>query len=357
MPASPTRHGLRLSIACLATVLATSSLQGRETVGTTHWEPRAAHQALAQVDREAAVRDLLSLTIAGSEAELFDQLETLRANRDWPAPARDAVAWSYTQALRELPSGSVSPDLLEWLKTWKPAALIPHEDHGEGWVPQFNVRAAAAGVEHDWLRQEALLEGLALVGSHPRALADAYLIETEAPVRAGYLQALDQAAPTEIAGVKVVALARLRGEPDLAPLAARAAALSRDVTAMRRIVDLGDGPAVLHMLRHAAATLGSTDRIALLRSTLLSPNREGAALAMAELYEGLAGLPAADAALLARLGDPDLGAAAALALAGSPALDTRLALEALAAGVDGPRTRRARLALDLQAEAMVGDGP
>lgn len=344
-------------LATILSLVAAMTFPSPEARSAESWDRQSALQAVARVDSSETVRQLFNLTVSGNDSELFALLERTDRRDDWPAPVRDATLFRYTLSLRQLPVDAVPPEVLTLLRAREPATLVPHEDHPQGQVPLFNVRAAAAGVMHHWTRQAAVLEGQALLRANPRSLADVFALETAAPVRSGYLQALDQATPAQRAGVRREALARLDDAPVLTPLAARAAAHANDPSAMARVLDHGEGPALQWMLQHATDALPKTGRLALMEEALLSPNREGAGLAIATLYPSLAGVQAADAALLARLGDAVLGASAALALAASPAPDTRLALDAIAAGPDRPAARRARLALALLDEANAEDLP
>ncbi len=321
------------------------------------WTRFSARLAEGRVDSSATVQTLVNRTVSGADSDVLSLLEATRQRPDWPAPARDSAVYRFTHALRELPAGAVSPTIVTYLKAYEPNTLVPHEDHPQGRVPLYNVRAAAAGLEHGWMRQEALLEGLALLKSNPRGLADAFALEGDRPLRAGYLQAVSQASPTQLQGVVAETARRLPANPDLTPLAARAAALAGDAEAIVQVLDHGAGPAVHRMLRSVADSADTPLLMALLPAGLGSANRESGALVLAELYPRLAGRPDADAVLLARLGDPDLGAGAALALARSPSLDTRLALEALAATTDRPVARRARLALDLREQLDLEAAP
>jgi len=335
----------------LATVLALVSTDSPAAAPAEPvWTREAARTVLARVDTDRVVARLVDLTVTGAETDIIELLEDTRRRNDWPAPARDAAVFAYTLELRALPPRAASRNVMAYLRAYAPGAHVAHDDHPQGTVPLFNVPAAATGVVNGWRRQEALLEGLALVKSNPRALADAFALETAAPVRAGYLQALDQATPEHATGVVREALPRLADDPGMTPLAARAATRAADLSAILVVLDYGRGPALQHMLTEAAAALDKHERTRLLSEALASPHQTAAALALASLYPGLAGTADADAALLARLGDPELGAAAALGLSRSPSLDTRLALEALAATDDRPAARRARLALDLAVE-------
>ncbi len=57
-------------------------------------------------------------------------------------------------------------------------------------VPLFNIRAAAAGVEHGWRRSESSLEAESLLAANLAALVVRYRNSSDHNVRAGYLDAL-----------------------------------------------------------------------------------------------------------------------------------------------------------------------
>lgn len=317
------------------------------------WDRASAARALAGVETDPVVHQLHQLTVTGAESPLLETLEATRLRPDWPEPARDLAILRYTRNLAALPADSVPPAVMEYLAAYPAMTQVPHEDHAQGRVPLFNVRAAAAGLQHQWLREEALLEGLALLRSNPRALSDAFAIEAAPAVHAGYLQALEQATPKQLALLSTDARARIETTPALTPLAGRAAILARDLPTLEATVLHGDGDALHRLLQEASAELPREDRLDLLEATLGSGHRDTASLAIATLYPSLAGQYAADEALLVRLGDPDLGAGVALALARSPALATRQALEALAVTTDRPASRRARLALRILEEGLL----
>ncbi len=319
----------------------------------TPWDRSSAALALEGVDIDPVVDQLHQLTVTGADTVLVESLEAVRLRPDWPEPARDLAILEYTRTLAALPADSLPPNVIAYLRAYPAMTLVPHEDHPQGQVPLFNVRAAAAGLEHLWLREEALLEGQALLRSNPRGLTDAFTIEDAPAVHAGYLQALEQATPEELKVLSADAGARLEEAPKLTPLAGRAALLVRDLPTLEATVRHGEGDAVHRLLQEAAAVLSRDERLDLFESSLGHARRDSASLAIATLYPALAGHPTADEALLARLGDPALGAGAALALAQSPSLATRQALEALAVTTDRPASRRARLALQLLDEGLL----
>jgi hypothetical protein len=330
---------------------------GTAMAAPAEWSRPEALRALASVDLDPTVARLEELTVTGDQAALLGALDGTARRADWPSPARDAALYRYAVGLGRLPADAVPSAALRWLEAYQPQALVPHEDHGGGRVPLFNVRAATAGAIHTWLRREALLEGLALVRAQPRGLVDVFALESHPAARAGYVATLGQVSPEQLRAINAAVAGRLERAPALTPLAARAAALERDPAALEHVLAHGAGPAVHWMLSDVAQGAPPDLQRDLLDAALRRARPETTALAIARLYPALAGQPAVDEALLARLGDEDLGAAAALALAGSPSPETRRALEVLAAEPGGLASRRANLALRLRPDAQDGQQP
>lgn len=318
------------------------------------WTRETAATALSQVDTSMNVQAMTALTLEGADTELLELLDATRLRDDWPAPARDAAIFAYAQGLADLPADAVPATAMRYLSSYTPLTQVPHDDHAHGVVPLLNVRAVTRGVENGWLRQEARAEAFALMRARPASLVDAWLIERHTAVRSGYLEALEQSTPTQIASVSRAASQRLADNPALTDLAGRAALLADDEAALGIVLRQGHGPALQHLMQ-AMPTVDAGRTQRLFEAALDSPNPDSAALAIALLYPALAGNHAADAALLTRLGDPTLGASAALALATSPAPDTQLALEGLATTANQSAAKRAQLALDLRSEINAED--
>ncbi len=319
------------------------------------WERDAALAAVAETDHQAVTRALVDLTIAGASLDLLDLLEATRTRPDWSGPARDAAVYRYVEDLRELTPGSLDPAVLTYLKAWPANALVPNQDHPSDLIPLLNVRAAASGVENSWKRQEALLEGLALLRSNPESLADAFALEPDGAVRDGYRLALVQAPPAALASLNRAAAQRLANMPELTPLFAEAASLSGEVNAHLAVLKAGRGAPVAAMLRQFSGQAGLPAQRELLLESLHDTPATNTALAIAELAPALVGSSPVDQALIGILSDPALGASAALALSRSGAPATVEALEALAQGGAGPAATRARLALELQRERRLQD--
>lgn len=300
--------------------------------------------ALAQtVDTRPAINQLFTLTVSGSTPEALDLLQLTRNRNDWPAPARDLALQRYAEQLRELPASAVATELLEWLEAIEPLTWVAHEDHAGGAVPLFNVRATVAGVQNSWRRQEAMLEGLALLGSSPRALADAWLLEPHTASRAGYLQALEQAGSAELRQLSRHTARRAASQEELAPLAGHAALLSGRLDNLATVLALAPNAETARLLRAAAQQLEPADCARLMARLVTTASPTTASLAIAELY------PRAPAQmsgqLLKLLGDPQLGGSAALALAQHPDADLQQRLQKLSKSADPLTAARARLAL------------
>ena len=97
----------------------------------------------------------------------------VRENADFVPYFRSATP---EQELGKLPSDVVSFKVMARLKAWEPDILVPHDDHPRAGVPLYNIRGAAQGVENSWRRQEAVIEGRALLASNPRSLVDAFVL-------------------------------------------------------------------------------------------------------------------------------------------------------------------------------------
>lgn len=314
------------------------------------WEREAALAVTSNADQQATIREMLNLTIAGANLDLLNLLESTRTRSDWSEPARDAAVFRFVEDLRDLPAGVINREVLTYLQAYPPNTLVPHEDHPSGLVPLFNVRAAASGLENGWKHQEALFEGLALLRTNPESLADAFALETDNAVRTGYRRALTQAQPDMLASLNQAAELRLAESPELTPLFADAASFSGDVNAHRMVIQAGEGAPVAAMLRQFAAQADIAAQRALLLESLAAGPATNMALVIAELAPALIGDTTVDQALIELLGDPGLGASAALALSRSSSPGTLSALEALAQSSTGPAAARARLALDLRHE-------
>lgn len=285
----------------------------------TH-EAVAARLALQQADA-AALGLLLQrpLAKASGDAVLDESLRhrALLRLRE-PAMRVDAATRTAVQSL-----------LVYAPQTWVPPA---DPDHGRGqWVPAYDLAAAARGTLAVWARREA---------------EQAARVALDAGDAAG-LRALDPpAVATVLADAAPATLRRLATQPGWSPAVRTVLAtrLADPAQAALLLAEADDGE-LLDAIPGLAAALTPDEAQAWLRQLAMQrPALASAALlAMGPLVSRS---PAAQDYLLAQLGDAQLGASAAQALAAAPTPAVRAALaETLHAADEGPRLRRALLAL------------
>lgn len=337
------------SLLLLALAAPAFPASAQEAADAMVWERQDAVAAARSVDTQPLLRSLERLTIAGDAIGTVELLEHVRQRTDWPEPARDATLHGYIADLRRLPATAVPVELLGYLRGLEPMTLVPHEDHAGGYVPLFNLRGALAGVEHQWLREEALTEGIALLAVQPESLLDVFLLEEHPAARGGYVDSLARASTEQLLTVLVAAGEQLESRPGLAPLAGRAALRAGDLDRLVSVLVAGEKAAATPLLRDAAAMLSPQESAELLQTTLAATRAEVAALALAELYPQARFLPETRSLALDLLGDRELGSAAALALARDDSGDLDSVLNGLARG-DSLAASRARLALSLRQE-------
>jgi hypothetical protein len=313
----------------------------------------------AQSASNPRLGELMRLVTAGDEAALLQHLQATAGDPALPAAEREQLLLDFTARLRALQPGAVGRATLDFLSGYEPRVMVPHEDHPVSMVPQFNIRAAATGLEHAWRRQEAAYAGAVLLAQDPTMLVQAYWLHDDPPVRLGLIQALAGASPGQLELVSFMALNGLEHEPELAALAGEAALRNGDTRALEQILRTGRGSTITPILRQAGTRLSPFQLERLLDAAIEQARPEIAALTMAELAPALIGQPTFEQRLLGLLGNAELGAAAALTLAAHPSDNTVSQLAELQAGDTAPLTAaRARLALELmQIDRPVGVQP
>jgi hypothetical protein len=329
-----------------------------------NWTEYEARQAAGEVDLVAELKPLFERARAGQDADLRRRLEAVAANQEWPLPARERLLHAFALGLGDLAPGAAGSESLGYLLDYRPQTLVPHEDHASAGVALFNIPAAAAGSMNLWRRQIAydssrkMLAQSASTRSASTWNAESWVaawLAADPASRRGFLDALDLAPEARLREVAALALRDLPQQPELTGVAARSAALLPDAGLLGDALVKGDGPELAAALRSAAAALDESERAGLLRRLVAEAPAGTAALAIAEWAPGLLHDPAIAGLLFDLLGDPALGATAALALAGStqPAVRERLA-ERAAHGDDVP-ARRAAAALAVTRQTEPGE--
>ncbi|MGD9020407.1 MAG: hypothetical protein PVF46_01300 [Lysobacterales bacterium] len=314
--------------------------------GSEYWQRDAALAAARSVAFEQAVREAGDVATLADAASTLERLQDLEARPDWPLPAREAALHRFTRSLAELPRDAVATEVLQHLLAYQARTLVPHEERLGAWVPLFNIRAAAMGVENTWQREAASsLASLTLL-EDPPALVDLFAQATGEVQRHGYLDALDIAGITAVTAVQDEALRRLADQPGLSPLLASTATMTGNHAAMRELLVHGHGAGMAAALERFARELGTDELAGLFEFTMLEAPVLNASLAIAAWWPRLRHDDGAREVMLGLLGDADLGSSAALALSRQPDVPTIKALVD-AAGGDTQTARQARRALDL----------
>lgn len=342
---------MKLSIgpALIALALLTSgTVHSAQNPATETWEKDEAFRASSSVDTSHDLGQLRLLLQAGDKPGILNLIQQVEQREDWPAPARERLIHDFVQGLRQETPHAVGGETIAYLEAYQPVVFIPHEDHPRSSIPMFNIRAAIAGVQNTWARQEAAFEGAVHLSSGPEELVRAWMEEKSAPRRRGLQDALTTATPGQLASVSALALDQLKQQPGMLGLASSAALLSRDVSTLESLLSIAQGPEIAALLRQSTRQLDTEQNARLLLSALNGSSNETAALAIAQLAPALSGHKATQDLLIEKLGDPVLGSSAALALAETPNPETLQMLESLADSESGSlAVSRARLALKM----------
>ena len=317
-----------------------------------HMDRSSAMAAVKEVNTEQAAREIGDIsTLADGQATLRN-LKNIENRGDWPLPAREAAIYRFTRSLTEHPRDAVAPEIMQHLHAYQAQTLVPHEDHGDAFVPLFNIRGAAASVENGWQRREFATEAGVLLNTDPAALVAKYKNATNPNARSGYMDALQQADMEKIHNVQSAALRQLEATPELTPLLGVTAAVSMDIDAIRQLLINGRGPSLSSALRTTGTQLQVSELRTLLVYALERAPTANAALAIAQWWPHLKHDPLIRDLLLAKLAEPGLGASAAMALAQSPDIQTIRDLQTVAGG-DSVAAHRAQLALDINRNRLL----
>jgi hypothetical protein len=318
------------------------------------WDRSSAMAAVRTVNIDAATYEIGELSSLDDGTKTLARLKHVETRSDWPLPAREAVVYQFTRSLAELPRDAVAPEVMQYLHSFQAQTLVPHEDHGEAYVPLFNIRAAAAGVENGWQRTESGIEAAMLLEKNPATLVSAYLASSSATQQAGYLDTLQYAAIADVIAVQNTALQQLGDSPVLTPMVGASTVITGDIIAVEQLLLNGRGEGLSSALRELEKRLQSADLATLLDFAIHQAPPGNTTLAIAAWWPRLKHDPLTRDLMVDLLADPGLGASAALALAQSPDIQTIKALQDAAKG-DSAAARRAQMALDLNRAGLVAE--
>jgi hypothetical protein len=258
-----------------------------EPLPTPNWSREAAIEAVDAPAVRESLGVLYHLARTGQDDELMSRTRAISEDATRPAPERDRILHELALGLGELEPGTVGPEVLEFLGDVHSLVRVPHDENPYVGVPLFNIRAAAAGSLAQWQR--------AATKATPERGFESY---TDADTFIEAISGLDSA-------LRIQHI--------------RAARKAFDYTQIEAVVE---------------TTPGSADAMT-------------ASLLLAELAPTVIDSPSVREHLFVLLGDRELGASAALALARSGNEEVLIKLADLAAGEDSLASRRASMAIDL----------
>jgi hypothetical protein len=312
--------------------------------------------AAQSVDIERAVSEIGDISSLSDGAATLMKLTDMENRSDWPLPAREAAVYQFTRNLATLPRDAVAIEVMQYLRNYQARVLVRHEDHGTASVPLFNVRSAAAGVEHGWQRAESASNATMLIESNPAAMVSAYLESANHNQRSGFLDALGQADVANVQAVQSIALEQLESTPELTAVIGATVSITADSFAIHQFLVRAQGAGFSAVLEQLDKQLQTSETADFLAFAIEYAPASNAALAIAAWWPRLSHDSSSRDLVLGLLADQSLGSSAALALAQSPDLQTIKALQDIAEG-DSAAAGRAQVALDLNRTQLVEDRP
>jgi hypothetical protein len=333
-----------LPVAVLFCLIPSLNLHGQTAMSGPNWDRSLALRTIHKADVQATLKPLFQLARSGSNRELLDRLSSIVQDPGMPAPDKDFTVFSFTLGLSDLDANSVSPKVLEFLSKYEARTLVAHDDHPGMVVPLFNIRAAAAGVQNSWDRQQAAALATSLLQEFPDQWISSYL-EAGPAGRRGFVDSLDSASPGQLRELGWSTLVLLDEKPELTLVAAWAGMNSGDFDLLRQSISRGNGPGLSRVLEAASHILSAEESIVLLEHSLQLESDSKAALAIAQLAPTLLDEPAVRKLLFSTLEDRNLGATAALVLGASSNPEIQAQLNEIASKKDGLAQQRAALAI------------
>ena len=341
-----------VTLFCLSSFVGSVVAANQNT--SAKWDRNSAMAAVRSVNVDLAVYEIGDIaTLADGETTLAS-LKHMETRSDWPLPAREAALYEFTRSLAKLPRAAVAIEVMQHLQNYQAQTLVPHEDHGASYIPLFNIRGAAAGVENGWQRTAFSILAVELLETDPAAMVSGYVESTNHNQRSAYLDVLRQADLTDIKTVQGAALDQLDRASELTAMIGLTTVITRDTIAIQQLLSSGSGVGLSSALRQLDQRLQTSERTALLIYAVNEAPADNASLAIAAWWPGLRHEAVLRDLLVDKLGDPELGASAALALAQSPDIQTIKTLQETAGG-KSVAAKRAQMALDINRDRLTGE--
>lgn len=269
---------------------ATSAAASDPALPKPTWNRHAASEAASLAETRESLELLFELAREGRSAELMHAVGSIEEDTGWTEPAREKILYSLALGLGDFEPGVIGPEVLKYLAERRSRTLVPHQEHPEMGVPLFNIRAAATGSLAEWERYD----------NRVQAEKATYKTAVPFPDADDFIRSISAGGDAGTAG-------RIRSA--------------------RLVYD----PAELEFIVATAPTLD---------------DMATASLVLAELSPGILDRPATMDLLFSLLEHRELGATAALVLAGSENETVFERLATLSESGEGLAARRAILAIE-----------
>lgn len=326
-------NGIRLII--LSVALANPAAAAVE-VGDAQERSRIQH-ALTTPKASLYARQISSSGQERDSSALLASLELIEQDTELDATARTVLLHDALIALAAAPP---DPDALQALRRHAAAPRVVrawHEDEGHRVaIDAYDTGAAARYAMREWRRSEVRDATLAALDQN-RWRAEA------SDMVSGIEDAFAAAPVAHLAAARSEIIAGLEDGLPLEGAALIVALRNNDTDLADRVIGHGRAHTIVHALDDIAVSFPAQDAFMLMIRA--SERQDIGAAAIVQVGRLSPSLPAARAWLLAQLGDPRHGAAAAHALSLDPGAIT--ALEDRLTGADAPTRNRAALALYL----------
>lgn len=348
----------RLACHMWVLVLLMASAQAAEPAKQVRWEREAAMAASVDSDSAGYRSELRSSLRSGDGESMLATLRHVQSSPELSAPARERLVFGFVEDLRQEPPGSVPAEVIEFLKSYPVTVMVEHHDHPYADEALYNIPTATFGVVNHWTRQQAAFDGASMLSKSASSLVRAYQDSSDPARQRGFIDAIATAEPATLLELNRVVLDQIEQAPQLTALAGHSALRTGDLESLQSLAQFGSGPGLNEVLRLSAVTLDTGQRERLLNAALNSGKPENAALAIAHLGSTMGHSEHMLQSLVGQLSDPQLGAAAALALSRNPSPSLQRVLSEI--GRDDKTTvaaSRARLALQLMQDFDEPEAP
>lgn len=327
-------------------VMAIQPALAGSTLPAPNWDRAMAIQTIQAADTEVAIDSLFEATRSGDTEALLELIRSVEQDPTRSAPELDYIFHSYAVGLSDFDADRIDSRVLAELAARSPATWVSSHDHPDLAMPLFNTRAAIEGTQNAWRRQQASYLAQDLMTDSSRWVQE--FIASDSVERRGYLDALELAPAESLHAIGGTAAQQMDQHPQLAHVVARSGIRSGDVELTWKAIKGGTEQSLPQVLREVSTQMeaGQCGELLVRSMELNSVTRQS--LAIAQLAPKSLKLASTRDLLFDRLGDPQLGSAAALVLANSKDPEIHARLTTIAQQTDGLASKRANLAMNLR---------